>query len=189
MAIPRQPSRAKSGKPCPAPAGRADPSRPVRTQKTVRKGERRHAGARRTRRGAARPRSARATSLSGACWSYGQIRAGGAVYAAPPVSAGLTHVELRVGGIVVGNLDLRICPTCAVAVVDYIRVDPPYRRRGFATRAVCGAVARYPASAWSTSPLDDSDEARAFWASVDWPGTLGNPAECPHMRQADQLTP
>jgi GNAT superfamily N-acetyltransferase len=109
------------------------------------------------------------------------------------VPAGLEYVEIRLGARVVGSVDLRACAVCQLAVVSYIRVAPPYRRRGLATAVVRTVLADRPGYWWTTSPLEDTACARGFWASIEaagWPGELGAATEsCPHMREADQRTP
>lgn len=100
--------------------------------------------------------------------------------------AGVERIEICSGGRPVGDVDFRACADCRVAVLEQVRVDPPYRRRGWATRAVQAAVASRPGYRWATSALHDTVEARAFWAALGWPEEdLGVPVWCAHMYEAD----
>ncbi len=104
------------------------------------------------------------------------------------VPAGPSGIEIRLGGLIIGDIDLRVCGHCRLAVVEHIRIEPAYRRRGLATRAVHAVLAGHPGYRWATSPIDDNPGARSFWDSLDWPGTPGTGELCPHMREADQRT-
>jgi hypothetical protein len=111
----------------------------------------------------------------------------GLVRVPPEVTAGPERIEIRVDDRVIGDVDLRVCPQCRVAVLTHVRVSQPYRRRGLATAAVRASLAYYPGYRWSTSPIDDTDEARGFWHALTfWPRRLGDPAYCQHMHDADQ---
>ena len=74
--------------------------------------------------------------------------------------AGPADLEIRLDGVIVGDLDFRVCVHCQLAVIEHIRIDPPYRRRGLATRAVQVILAEHPDYRWSTSLIDDTAEAR-----------------------------
>ncbi len=112
------------------------------------------------------------------------------VAVAPVVPAGPERIELRLGGTAAGDLDLRACAACRIAVVDHVRVDPPFRRRGLATRLVRAALSARPGYRWSTSVLGGTDEARGFWSALtEWPGTTGIPEECAHMHEAAWHSP
>jgi predicted acetyltransferase len=105
---------------------------------------------------------------------------------------GLEYFEIRSDGEPVGSVDVRACPTCRIAVVIHIRVAEPYRRRGLATAALRAGMTSRPGYRWSTSPVEDTDGARAFWRVITaggWPGTIGEAEECQHMREADQRLP
>ncbi|WP_165968438.1 GNAT family N-acetyltransferase [Saccharopolyspora elongata] len=100
--------------------------------------------------------------------------------------AGLAVVEIREHGVTVGDADYRVCELCHLGVIEHVRVDPPFRRRGLATRAITKLLTDWPNYSWSTSPINDH-RALCFWKSLDWPdpGTLGTPYACIHMRQSD----
>ncbi|GAA4859511.1 MULTISPECIES: GNAT family N-acetyltransferase [Saccharopolyspora] len=105
----------------------------------------------------------------------------------PP--AGHTAIEILLGGLIVGDVDLLMCDPCRLAVVDHIRIDPRCRRRGLATRALDAVLATWPEHRWSTAPIDDTPEAMAFWRSLDWPGPLGRPDGCAHLGGAEPGRP
>ncbi|MEV0705114.1 GNAT family N-acetyltransferase [Saccharopolyspora sp. NPDC050389] len=103
--------------------------------------------------------------------------------------AGLAVVEIREHGVAVGDADYRVCEVCRLGVVEQVRVDPPFRRRGLATQVIIKLLADWPGCRWSTSPIN-APGALCFWKSLDWPEpeTLGSPVECAHMRHADERT-
>ncbi|MEV5543275.1 GNAT family N-acetyltransferase [Saccharopolyspora shandongensis] len=104
--------------------------------------------------------------------------------------AGLAVVEIREHGVIVGDADYRVCELCHLGVVEHVRVDPPFRRRGLATQAITKVLADWSGYRWSTSPINEHG-ALCFWKSLDWPEpeTLGSPIECAHMRHADEQMP
>ena len=105
----------------------------------------------------------------------------------PEVKAGVGQIELRLRGQVIADIDVRLCGVDTRGVIEQVRVDEKYQRRGFGTVLVAAALARGPAYRWSTTKLDDSVGARAFWASLRPAGPLqlGEPFYCSHMRLAD----
>lgn len=108
------------------------------------------------------------------------------VWVAAALPAGLARVELYRGRQVLGDLDYRACPTCTLAVLEQIRVNPAHRRKGHGTvlaRAVLAAFSDYE---WSSTAL--AETATAFWDAIGWPGLRGDPRWCPHMHQADEQT-
>lgn len=99
------------------------------------------------------------------------------------------QLQLRVDNVVRGDVDLAVCGPCRRAVLEQVRVDPAYTRRGYGRLLVAAAVAVAPEFAWSTTAVDQANPiARAFWAAVDWPGQLGTPAYCTDMRRAAGLS-
>jgi len=111
----------------------------------------------------------------------------------PPIlPAGREYVEIRLRGETVGSVDVRVCAECLIGVVTYIRVAEPHRRRGLATAVLRAVLADGTGYRWSTSPIENTAEARGLWgsvAAVGWPGVIGEAEECGHMREADQRTP
>lgn len=103
--------------------------------------------------------------------------------------AGVERLDVLLDGQVSGDLDFRACEHCHQAVLEQIRIDPPYRRQGLARGALQAAVDNRPGYRWSTSVLADTAEARSFWTAVGWAGVLGNPDWCAHMYEADRHTP
>lgn len=67
-----------------------------------------------------------------------------------------------------------------------MRVDEGYRRRGCGRLLVAAALSLAPPDRydWSTTRVDDTPVARAFWAGVGWPGVLGSPRPCTDMDRA-----
>jgi hypothetical protein len=103
--------------------------------------------------------------------------------------AGPERIELWLySQTLVGDLDLRRCDQCKLAVLEHIRIDSPYRRRGLAARALHEVFAELRSYRWCTTEIDDTPAAQAFWSSIPWPGDardLGQPHYCEHMRQAE----
>lgn len=110
----------------------------------------------------------------------------------PPAEprGGVGQLQLRVDNDVRGDVDLAVCGPCRRAVLEQVRVDPAYMRRGYGRLLIAAAVTVAPGFDWSTTVVDRADPvARAFWAAVDWPGQLGTPAYCTDMRRAAGLSP
>ncbi|HET6502278.1 MAG TPA: GNAT family N-acetyltransferase [Amycolatopsis sp.] len=104
----------------------------------------------------------------------------------PARRAGIGRIELQLNGQTVGEVSLAACGPCRRAVLTGIRVDDVpvnYRRLGYGRVLVAAALARAPAARyrWSTTALRDTVEARAFWAAVGFPGTVGHPTYCSDM--------
>lgn len=111
-------------------------------------------------------------------------------YLPPDRPAGLARIEVVVDGRTVGDLDWRSCPdvACRCAVIESVRIDQGFRRRGYATAAVraAGAITG-PGCNWSTTAVT-SRVAHAFWTSLGWPMSAHIPRYCPHMAvDADDL--
>ncbi|MQA10529.1 MAG: GNAT family N-acetyltransferase [Pseudonocardiaceae bacterium] len=110
----------------------------------------------------------------------------------PAMRGGLGHIELWLGGVSVGDIDLRACGPCRRAVLEHVRVDEKYRRMGYGRVLVAAAVARAPGYSWSTTTMDTSLATRAFWAAVgdQVPGDIGGPPNyCTDMLRAAEHTP
>ncbi|MCA1185751.1 hypothetical protein LCD36_04695 [Saccharopolyspora sp. 6T] len=102
----------------------------------------------------------------------------------PPVSAAPQRAEIRLGGDLVGDVDVRVCDVCRRAALEHIRVDAAHRRRGV-TREALALVVAWPGYSSSTTVLEP--EAEAFWRRVFWPTPelLGTPQWCEHMAEAE----
>lgn len=109
------------------------------------------------------------------------------VWVAAPVPAALACLEVRRGGQVLGDLDYRACPTCGVAVLEHVRVDPDQRRQGLGSLLVRSVLDAHRDYAWSTTTRDAV--SWAFWNGIGWPDLPDDPRWCPHMHAADERTP
>lgn len=103
----------------------------------------------------------------------------------PPVAAAPGRIEVRLDGRVVTDLDVALCGICRRGVVEHVRTDPAFRRRGLAWTAVAAARARGAGYSWSTTAVSDSD-AREFWEAIGFAADaeLGRARYCEHMRAA-----
>jgi len=106
----------------------------------------------------------------------------------PPVRAGVGRIELRLRGHVLGDIDLTLCGVDRRGVIEHVRVDPPRRRLGYSRLLVAAARARGVGFTWTTTKVQDTFEARAFWARIGWPG-VGEPFYCSHMSEAAGFPP
>lgn len=108
------------------------------------------------------------------------------VVRAPAVRGGVGRITVYMRRHSVGEVDIAACGPCRRACLEQIRVDERFRRLGIGRLLVAAALARLPAEhySWSTTAVDDSLEARAFWAVVGFPGRLGEPNYCRDMRAA-----
>jgi hypothetical protein len=107
----------------------------------------------------------------------------------PPIRAGIGRIELRLDGDVLGDIDLTLCSVDQRGVIEHVRVDRGrYRRHGYSRLLVAAARARGPNYTWTTTNVEDTVEARAFWATVGWPG-VGEPKYCSHQQEAADATP
>ncbi|TDX84935.1 GNAT family N-acetyltransferase [Amycolatopsis arida] len=96
-----------------------------------------------------------------------QARAGLRLVVVPPtVPAGVGRIELRLDGHPVGDIDLALCGRCRTGVVEHVRVDPAWNRRGYGRTLLAAALTRGPAYDWSTTPVADHPVSRAFWSAV-----------------------
>ncbi|WP_334271030.1 hypothetical protein [Saccharopolyspora indica] len=94
--------------------------------------------------------------------------------------AGPPGVEIRLDGLVVGELELRVCHACEVVVLEHVRIDRRCRRRGLATLAVGLLRESWPDYRWSSGPFEPTTEALGFWHSLG--GMPAEPDECEHLR-------
>jgi len=99
---------------------------------------------------------------------------------------GVGQLELWVDGVALADIDLAICGPCKRGVIEHVRTDEPHRRRGYGRVLVAAALSLAPPTEyhWSTSKVADNPIARAFWAGINWPGKLGEPAYCSDMERA-----
>lgn len=103
----------------------------------------------------------------------------------PTVRGGVGQMQLRIDGQAHADLDLAVCRPCRRAVLEQVRVDEGRRRRGYGWVLVAAALTLAPPSdyEWSTTRVTGTI-ARAFWARVPFPGTLGTPSYCTDMERA-----
>lgn len=104
----------------------------------------------------------------------------------PTVRAGTGQLRLWIDGIARADIDVTVCAPCQRGVIEHVRTDEPHRRRGYGRVLVAAALALAPPSRyhWSTTEVEDNPISRAFWAGIDWPGELGEPAYCTDMERA-----
>ncbi|OXM50347.1 hypothetical protein CFP71_28370 [Amycolatopsis thailandensis] len=106
----------------------------------------------------------------------------------PVVYGGVEQIILQLWGTAIADLDVQTCDTCRVGVLEQVRVDAAYLRRGIGTVLLDAALARGRGYWWSTTTIADTVPARAFWATQHLPPdtVLGEPQRCPDMLGADE---
>ena len=104
----------------------------------------------------------------------------------PRMRGGVGQIALHLQRHVIGDIDVALCGPCRVGVIEHVRVDPEHRRRGYGRVLVAGALARGSGFQWSTTAVEDTATARAFWAAVADPAVLelGTARSCTDMRIA-----
>ena len=102
------------------------------------------------------------------------------------IAAGVDRLDVLVDGQPVGDLHLRLCAPCRLGLIEHVRIDRQYRRRGLGRRLVAAATEGRSVWSWSTTVISDNAEARTFAAAGIWPGPP-RPQWCAHMRAADDL--
>jgi GNAT superfamily N-acetyltransferase len=102
----------------------------------------------------------------------------------PRKRAGVGQVMSQLRSQRIGGLDLWLCSVDRRGVIGPVRVEAPYRRRGFGTVLVAAALARGAGYRWSTTAINESVIARAFCATQRWPegAQLRTPFYCTHMK-------
>ncbi|RSM80541.1 hypothetical protein DL991_10515 [Amycolatopsis sp. WAC 01375] len=107
----------------------------------------------------------------------------------PTVPGGVEQIMLRMEGTTVADLDVQVCQTDRIGVIEQVRVDDRYLRQGFGTVLVTAALARGRDYRWSTTAITDTAAAEAFWAAQQLPDgmTLGDPERCTHMLEASEF--
>ncbi|UUV32218.1 hypothetical protein NQK81_01850 [Amycolatopsis roodepoortensis] len=107
----------------------------------------------------------------------------------PPFArAGIEQIMLQLRDVTIADLDMQMCSACKVGVVEQVRVDHAYLRRGIGTVLLHAALVRGRGYRWSTTTIADTAAATAFWASQHLPPgmVLGDPKRCPDMLAADE---
>jgi GNAT superfamily N-acetyltransferase len=109
----------------------------------------------------------------------------------PEVRGGTGQLQLWVDGIALADIDLAICGPCNRGVIEHVRTDEPHRRHGYGRVLIAAALSLASPTEyrWSTTKVSDDPVARAFWAGIDWPGELGQPAYCTDMERATGRLP
>jgi GNAT superfamily N-acetyltransferase len=79
------------------------------------------------------------------------------------------------------GLDLTLCPVDRNGVIEHVRAD--HRRLGYGRLLVAAARTLDPDYRWTTTTIQPTLEAKAFWATVGWDG-VGEPHYCSHQREA-----
>jgi GNAT superfamily N-acetyltransferase len=92
-------------------------------------------------------------------------------------------------GFVADNLQEFANPHASMrAVLEHVRVDEQHRRRGYGRVLVAAALALVPDDySWSTTAINRTIVAKAFWATVGLPGPATS-AYCSHMRAASNAS-
>ncbi|MFK0250192.1 hypothetical protein ACIQUM_36285 [Amycolatopsis azurea] len=104
----------------------------------------------------------------------------------PMMRGGVGHILMQLRGVTIADLDVQMCGVCRAGVLDQVRVDGPYLRRGIGTVLVTAALSRGRGYRWSTTAIIDTVTAKAFWAAQQLPEdmVLGEPSRCSHMALA-----
>lgn len=104
----------------------------------------------------------------------------------PSTPTGVGQIVLEVRGQPVGDVDVQMCAADRLGVIEQVRVDEDCRRLGVGTLLVTAALSRGPGYSWSTTKVEPTVRARAFWAALrtEVPLKLGEPEYCGHMLDA-----
>ncbi len=107
----------------------------------------------------------------------------------PSTPAGVGQIVLEVRGQPVGDVDVQMCAADRLGVIEQVRVDEDCMRLGVGSLLVEAALSRGPGYRWSTTKVEQTVRARAFWASLrtEVPLRLGEPEYCGHMLDASSL--
>ncbi len=108
----------------------------------------------------------------------------------PVVEHAPGRLELHLDGRAVAEVDVSLCEVCRVGVIEHVRVEPTFRRRGFGRRVVAAALACGPGYRWSTTEINGGN-AQRFWEEIGFTSAhrAGVPGWCEHMRAARQRMP
>jgi hypothetical protein len=96
----------------------------------------------------------------------------------PPIRYGVGRIELRIGRQILGDIDIMLCPVDRNGVIEHVRTD--HRRLGYGRLLVAAARTLGPDYRWTTTTIQPTLAAKAFWASVGWDG-IGEPHYCSHQ--------
>ncbi|MCI2424294.1 hypothetical protein MOQ72_43570 [Saccharopolyspora sp. K220] len=105
-----------------------------------------------------------------------------------PVPAGPQRVVVWLNGHgIVGDLDVRVCHACRTGVVEHVRIDTSFRRRGLGCAALCEVVSGLADYGWTTTAIEPA--AAGFWDRQDRipAAGLGAARYCDHMHEAESL--
>lgn len=104
----------------------------------------------------------------------------------PATPAGVGQIAFELRGVVLADIDVQLCAVDRCGVIEQVRVDEDCRRLGVGTLLVAAALSRGRGFRWSTTAVEDTARARAFWAALrtDVPLQIGDPAYCGHMVDA-----
>jgi ribosomal protein S18 acetylase RimI-like enzyme len=105
----------------------------------------------------------------------------------PKVPAGVGEIRLLFERKHVARVRVQLCGVERRGVIVHVEVKPSYRRRRMATVLLACAMARGLRYHWSTVPVSNTVEARAFCAALmaGYDVQLGEPHFCSHMLQAN----
>lgn len=99
---------------------------------------------------------------------------------APAGRGGVGRIAVHLDGHAWGDIHAAICAPCRRAVIEHVTTEFP--RRGIGRVLVSAALARGPHCRWSTTRLEDTATARAFWSATAPHGLqLGQPTRCSDM--------
>jgi ribosomal protein S18 acetylase RimI-like enzyme len=105
----------------------------------------------------------------------------------PRSAAGIGEIRLVFDRVEVARVRLQMCHVDRRGVIAHVEVAPAYHRRRMATILIACAMSRGPRFQWSTVPVVNTLEARAFCASLMTGRQLqlGEPQYCSHMALAN----
>lgn len=87
---------------------------------------------------------------------------------------------ILIDGQAVGEVDVQVCLSCQVGTIEYVRIEPTRRRRGYARRAVRQLLAETAGYRWTVTPIAKTPAAQALWRSLGLQGAT--PAvRCRHL--------
>ncbi|QWF85825.1 GNAT family N-acetyltransferase [Amycolatopsis sp. CA-230715] len=108
----------------------------------------------------------------------------------PPPSgypAAPSSIALQLDGVTIGDIDIAVCDVDALGVVEHVRIDPGYRRRGLGRLLIAAAYTSAPTCDWSITAITPS--AVDFWAAIHPLGAATPPRYCVHHREDAEHVP